>query len=93
MQDFTAKRGCAWIFLAFVLQLSHTGTQFLILTIKPASKLLVGGGRGAPDPCSHRMYEKEIERLSEWVAEHTIAVAKVSSNMAAVPQVFNSVPF
>jgi hypothetical protein len=39
------------------------------------------------------MYEKEIERLSEWVAEHTIAVAKVSSNMAAVPQVFNSVPF
>ena len=32
------------------------------------------------------MYEHEIERLSEWVAEHTIAGAKVTSMMSTVPQ-------
>ena len=32
------------------------------------------------------LYENEIERLSEWVAEHTIAGAKVSSELESVPQ-------
>ena len=32
------------------------------------------------------MYEHEIERLSEWVAEHTIAGAKVTAQMSSVPQ-------
>jgi len=39
------------------------------------------------DFASKRMlYESEIERLSEWVAEHTIAGAKVSSEMESIPQ-------
>jgi chromosome segregation ATPase len=32
------------------------------------------------------LYENEIERLSEWVAEHTIAAAKVTSELENVPQ-------
>lgn len=32
------------------------------------------------------LYENEIERLSEWVAEHTIAGAKVTSELENVPQ-------
>ncbi len=32
------------------------------------------------------LYENEIERLSEWVAEHTIAGAKVSSELESIPQ-------
>ena len=39
------------------------------------------------DFASKRMlYESEIERLSEWVAEHTIAGAKVTQEMESIPQ-------
>jgi hypothetical protein len=42
---------------------------------------------GSPDTsAAFFLPENEIERLSEWVAEHTLAGAKVRSELSVVPQ-------